>query len=177
MADRSIDCSSSPTPYVCADPEPEPLLATPSTIGPPPDPATARRLEQALVEERMQKLADGGMSTNRGTSAAGKVPLATTMQPRAELRKQYEALVEARKHEKPIEHDPIGQALPTLPLSIAQGLAHGAYGVAKHVLEHALYDVVEHTIEHKLHEHEVQTRERNESRDVQPAPAAVRIRG
>lgn len=177
MADP-ITCSSSPGLYMCPDAEPEETLATRATIGPPPDPATQRRLEQAAADARMQQLADGkgGMSTSRGTSAQGKVPMATTVDPT--LRKQYEALVAARKHEKPIEFDPYSQAIPTLGLSAALGAAHGAIGVIKHVAEHALWDVVEHQGEEMLHEQKVHTRERNESRDCQPAPVpTMRIRG
>lgn len=163
-----ITCNTSPAPLPCVDSEPEEALATPTTIGPPPDPATARRLEQAAADARMQQLADGGLSTRRAASAPGKLPAMTTVQPG--LRKEYEAMVAARSHEKPVEHDAVGQALPTLGLSIWQGAAHGAYGILKHVVEHVVLDAAAHHVEEKLHEHEAHERLEKESRDVQPAP-------
>ena len=173
-----ITCNTYPAPFPCVDSEPEEALSTPTTIGPPPDAATARRLEQAAADARMQQFADGGMSTRRGASAPGKLPLMTTMQPRAELRKEYDALVAARSHEKPLEHDPLGQALPTFPLAVVGAVAHGGYAVLEHVVEHVVFELGLHHVEEKLHEHEVEKRIEKESRDVQPAPRPTHgIRG
>lgn len=174
----AITCTTSPVPTPCLDPEPSEPLATPALIG-PPDPAAARRREQAEAEARLALLADeGGMSHAEATSREGAVPTATTIYPRDKLLKEWIAAKEQTKHEKPVEHDPIGQALPTLPLTIGMGVAHGAAGILKHVAEHVGVDAVLHGVEHWRHERAVEKREHEESRDVQPAPRPhVGIRG
>lgn len=158
-----ITCTSSPTPFVCADPEP---TSTP-TAGPPPDPSAARRAAQADADERMASfVGDGGMSDTRGAAREGQVPLATTTRSLTQAKADWE---EHKKgiagRDKPVQFDPFTQAVVSAGVgsvvgAITTSLATVAEEFLTHTLAHAAYDVAEHQLHELGHENTERTRER-----------------
>jgi hypothetical protein len=78
------------------------------------------------------------MTLASGASACGSAPNMSISPTEAELRQQHADIV--RNQDKPIEHDPIGQALVELPITVITGGANAA-GVGKSFLGGAAKEV------------------------------------